>query len=466
MRHCCLFALATALTAQAPAPLALQEVLDSVERNYPPLLVALQERPLAEADILSSLGRFDLKTTAGGNRDQLGPVYHDYRAFAGVEQFTPFMGLSYYSGYRFVAGNIAPYEGKLLTGPLGEAYGGFRLPIARDRAVDQRRAGVAKARVGLTLADLTVDQQRIVIVQSATRRYWEWVAAGQRYLVAQAALTIAEQRDNFLRESVREGALPAIDITDNERVIYQRRAFVVDTRRGLELATIDLSLFYRDAGGDPILTDPGRLPGAFPYPAAIDDQRLKSDIELALDRRPEVRLLLARRDQADIDRKLAINQQYPGVDAIVNYSRQLGGPAGLRGPNEFRYGIAFDLPLQRREARGAEGAAEARISQIDQRARYQKDQIIAEVQDAVSAVRAAYQKTGVLRDQVRVTKEVEVAERDRFQLGEANLFTLNLREIDTIDAQLREVGSLAEYYQAFALYELAIAQALAPRTTP
>lgn len=466
MRHGWIVLFAAAATGQTPAPLTLQEVLESVERNFPPLLAALEEKPLAEADILSSLGRFDVLLRGGNENANLGAFYSSHQLDGGISQATPFYGLSYFTRYRYTTGTFASYDGKLLTGPGGEYSAGVRVPIVRDRSVDALRANVAKARVGLRLADLSIDQQRIVIVQSATRRYWDWLASGQRYQVAQAALRIAEQRDSFLRDSVREGALPAIDITDNERVIFQRRSFVVDTRRGLEQATIDLSLFYRDASGDPVLPDPSRLPKAFPPPAPIDDQRLLQDIELALNRRPEVRLLLARREQLNIDRQLAINQQYPGVDALFSYARQIGGLAGLRGPDEVRWGVVFDLPVQRRRARGEEAAAEARMNQIDQRARFQRDQIAAEVKDAVSAVRAAYEKVGVLADEVRATREVEIAERDRYELGETNLFTLNLREIATVDAELREVAALAEYYRALALYELAIAEALSPRGAP
>jgi hypothetical protein len=61
---------------------------------------------------------------------------------------------------------------------------------------------------------------------------------------------------------------------------------------------------------------------------------------------------------------------------------------------------------------------------------------------------------------------VENAERERYELGDSNLFTLNLREIATVDAQVREVNALADYYRAFALYELSIAQALTSRPQP
>ena len=48
-------------------PLTLQEVLDSLEENYPLLRAIEQERILAGGRLLSSMGAFDLNLTASGN---------------------------------------------------------------------------------------------------------------------------------------------------------------------------------------------------------------------------------------------------------------------------------------------------------------------------------------------------------------------------------------------------------------
>jgi cobalt-zinc-cadmium efflux system outer membrane protein len=455
-----------AAPSTATAPLTLAEVIASVNRNYPPLLAALQEKQLAEADVLSSLGRFDLVLKASGNADELGKLYSDRQFNTQLEQSLATGGISYFTGYRLSRGTFADYDGKELTNAAGEYHAGIRVPLFRDRAIDSRRADLYKTRLGLKLADLSIDQQRIVITQAATRRYWDWLSAGRLFGVAQAILQIAEARDSYLKEAVDRGALPRIDVTDNARVILQRQSNLVAARRILEQAGIELSLFYRDLNGEPVIAGADRLPPGFPNPAVIDNNRLRNDIELALTRRPEVTRLLTQRDQVEIDRKLAVNQQSPGVDFLFSYARQLGDQQTKRGPDEVRSTLNFDLPLQRRAARGREDAAEARLSQIDQRVRFQKDQIGAEVRDAVSAVRAAYERTVVLANEVRVTKEVENAERERYELGDSNLFTLNLREIATVDAQVREVNALADYYRAFALYELSIAQALTSRPQP
>jgi outer membrane protein TolC len=107
-------------------------------------------------------------------------------------------------------------------------------------------------------------------------------------------------------------------------------------------------------------------------------------------------------------------------------------------------------------------AAEARIEQFEQREEFQRDQVTAEVRDAASAVKAAYQRAQVLQEELKVTRQVEDAERTRYELGDSTLFVLNQREQSTAEAAVREATALADYYRAFAAYELAIARGLQP----
>src|SRR5690606_29525616 len=120
---------------------------------------------------------------------------------------------------------------------------GVRVPLARDREIDSRRADLAQKRIGLRLADLSIDQQRIAILQSATRRYWDWVSAGRRLATAKSLLEVAQSRDSILREAVRLGALPQFEQLDNQRLVLQRQNNVVEAQRSIENASIELSLF-------------------------------------------------------------------------------------------------------------------------------------------------------------------------------------------------------------------------------
>ena len=442
--------------------LTLENILQSVEKHYPPLRVALLEAPIAEADYLAAQGRFDLVLRSFVDTNSLG-FYESRRFDVSAEQPTALWGTSFFSGYQTSGGSFPSYDGKFQTNGLGEYRAGMRVPLFRDRAVDSRRAELGKANLGRRLADLGIQQQRLVILQAATARYWNWVAAGRRFAVAQSILDMAVEREKILETAVELGQLPRFEVLDNKRIIEQRRSQFVAGRRGLEQTSFDLSLFYRDDQGQPRVAEPAQLPSAFPRPTAIDENQLERDITQALDRRPELARLSTQQDQVRIDQRLAENRRLPGLDFILSYDRELGERRIPRGPNELRAGISFELPLQRRTATGQAVAARTRVAQIDQRLQFQREQVSVEVRDAVSAVRAAYEGANVLEAEVLATRQVEDAERLRYDLGESTLFVLNQRELQTADAQVREVSALADYYRALALYELAVAQALKPK---
>ena len=448
-----------AAASRAQTPLTLDEVLASVDQHYPPLRAALQDLPIAEADYLAAQGRFDLVLKSIIDTNSFG--YYESRRFDLVaEQPTPYWGASFFSGYQVAGGSFPNYDGKFQTNGAGEYRVGMRLPLGRDREIDSRRADLAKTQLGRRVADLGVKQQRIAILQAATLRYWNWVAAGRRFAVAKALFDIAFNREKLLEQAVEIGQLPRFEVLDNKRIIEQRRSALVAGQRGVEQASFDLSLFFRDEQSRPVVPGVERQPPAFPDPLELSAERLRSDIEVALTRRPELGRLDAQREQVGVDRRLAENRRLPGVDFLLSYDRELGQRRVVRGPDEVRAGIAFELPLQRRTATGQEQAAAARLRQFDQRLQFQRDQIEVEVRDAVSAVQRALEGVRVLRAEVDATRQVEEAERQRYGLGESTLFVLNQRELQTGDAQLREVSALADCHRAMSFYELAIAARL------
>ena len=81
--------------------------------------------------------------------------------------------------------------------------------------------------IGRRLASLSIEQQHLLVVQLATRRYWDWVAAGSRLHLAEALLNIALAREDFLRESVQAGQIAAIELAENARTILQRRSLLL-----------------------------------------------------------------------------------------------------------------------------------------------------------------------------------------------------------------------------------------------
>ncbi|MCC6540354.1 MAG: TolC family protein [Bryobacterales bacterium] len=445
----------------AQSTLRLEDVLESVRRSYPPLLAALAERDIADAEVLASLGKFDLTLRARVDSDQLG-YYRNERVYGGFEQYSQWNGASYYGGWRVGDGAFAPYDGKLDTRSYGEWTGGIKLPLIRDRAIDPRRAELRKAEIGRRLARLSIEQQQLLITQLATQRYWAWVTAGLRGQVQQALLDAANARDAFLRESARLGQIAAIEVTENARAIVQRKSQLVEAERLLQQTSIELSLFYRDAAGQPVIPTREQLPRTFGAVESLTEARMQQDLTAAIARRPELQRLEAAADQLRIDSSLARNDQRPAIDLQAGYTAASGSAGTVRrGPQELKAALVFELPFQRRAATGKLQAAEAKLKQVDQRERFTRDQIEAEVRDAASAVRNAHDRVQLLRDEVRLARDLDEADRARFQLGDGTLFLVNLREQATADAAQREISATSDYFRATAQYEFAVAQALA-----
>jgi outer membrane protein TolC len=155
---------------------------------------------------------------------------------------------------------------------------------------------------------------------------------------------------------------------------------------------------------------------------------------------------------------LSRNQTLPQLDGFVAAAKDVGTetPPIDKTPFQLEAGIVGSVPLQRSAARGNIRAAQASIVQLNARLRWYEDKIAADVQDSVSAILAAHEQLRPRREAVQLTFRMEVAERRKYDLGDSNLFVLNLRELDTRDAASLEIDAIVTYFVATAYYHAAL----------
>ncbi len=433
-------------------PLTPEEVLRSVNQHFPLLAAVLEERRIAEGGQISAKGEFDTKIKAKGDVEQFG-FYRNETFEALVEQPLQAWGTDVYSGYKVGRGKFSPAEDKSQTLSAGEYRAGFRTNLLKNRAIDARRAGLQTNALQRDVAETTVDKSRLTFFKDALKQYWEWVAAGQQLRVAQALLRLAEERNTQIDESVKLGSIAPIELTDNRQTILRRRGAVVGAERNLQNRAIELSLYLRAADGSPVQPPPERLPSIPEPPGDLDEARIREDLAFAIQQRPEVRALLFKRDQQQVEVRLAGNQIAPQLDFFLQYSRDTGTGSVTKIGNNVESGLIFELPAQRRKAIGKNVQQTAKLSQIESELRFSRDRVVADVQDAVSAVKAAYETLGVVRNEVLTARQLEEAERAKFDLGDSTQFLVNLRELATADAQFREIKAQSDYFKAFAEYD-------------
>lgn len=451
-------------SSTAGKPLVLEEVIASVETNFPLLLAVVQEQGITSGQLLSAQGAFDLNLRAR-EFGQLG-TFDSQRFNVGVDQNTAWNGLSYYAGYRQSVGDFPIYYGDRKTGDGGEFRAGVLIPLLAGRAIDRRRATLQQAAITRAIADPVIAAQRLDFVRAASRAYWTWVATGRRYQVAQSVLNIAEDRDNQLAELVQRGAVAEIERTDNQRVIVERQARLIAAERAWQQASIALSLYFRGPNAEPQIPSATRLPKDVAEPLPFDRALVAKDIEIAIQQRPELQRLRLQTERTAVELELARNQMLPGLNLGLEGAQDAGfGSSFSKTPlvtgtqldrASYVASLQLDLPLQRRDARGRAQAAQAALTQIKFQEQFQRDRIKAELQDAASALERSYELLKKARENVAVARKVETGERERFTRGQGTIVILNLRELVAAEASFAEVDALAEYYRSLADYQAAL----------
>jgi outer membrane protein TolC len=445
-------------TSALARPLMLDDVLRSADRAHPLIVAAAQERPLAEADVQSAEGAFDVAWRTRAVMVPLGG-YPSGRVDSMFEKPTTLWGSTLFAGYRWGSDTFAPYDGKLVTNEFGEVRAGLLVPVWRNGPVDRRRATIERSELGLAIADATVSQQKLEIARLAAFRYWDWVAAGKRLRAAKEVLELAQLRDAQLGARVERGDLPMFEQIDNRRAIVHREQQVVLAQRQLEQASIELALFFRDDDGSSIRPSPERLPPDFPEPGALPGS-FAGDLQGALERRPELDRLRAQREQTQVEERWADNQRMPAIDFAVMGSQDLGQGSEKRDPFELELGLVIDIPIERNVADGRVRAAQAQRARVDAQERFAIDRVEADVRDASVALVAAHERVRIARQEVTLAHQLETGERERFELGDSSLLIVNLREQAALEAEVRVIDALADYHKARAALDAATARLL------
>jgi outer membrane protein TolC len=259
-------------------------------------------------------------------------------------------GGNFYGGYDVSRGSFSSSQSSNNTAQAGRITVGTMFALLRDREIDERRFNRAIASGDVVLADNDRLLVAIGVQARAIAAYNNWVIAGQRVTVFKDLLQLALDRQAGFKRQVAEGLRPAILLTENEQNILRRQTLVVQAEQALQLAAVNLSLFWRDADGNPIIPGAERLPRRLGDPLPLAD-----DVMAALENRPDLRVVDVRIAQARTRLALDRNNFLPRLDLKVEASNDFGA-VGLGGPSrnglESKVGVTFTLPLQQSAARG------------------------------------------------------------------------------------------------------------------
>jgi len=442
--------------APAATPLLEDEVLASSAQHFPGILKSLAEQRVALGRTLEVEGAFDTVFSADGFSRTEG--FYDGRVIGGeVKQPFREFGGNVYGGYGISRGDFPIYEDQEFTAEDGTAKLGVLFSLLRDRAIDQRRANLVDAQLGLVQADLELMLTRVGVQQRALRAYWNWVASGYQLEVYRELLQLALDRDAGLRQQVKDGSRAAIFITENAQNITRRRSLTLNAERDFRAAAFELSFFLRDAAGETLLPAADRLPGPQQI-ASVPMPDSGGAVERSLAVRPELLIIDAALGRAQQRIALSENELKPRLDLNLEYSGGLGDP-GEGGPSknseDLIVGFTFTVPLQRREAKGRLAQARAKRDALQFERQRLEDQIELELQNILLDLDVARELAGLAKLEMEQAQTMREAERQRFENGASDFFLVNLREEAEANARIRYFAAQREAHVARANYDAA-----------
>lgn len=427
-------------------------VLRSSALTFPAILEAFEREAAARSDQLSADGAFDLMLK-GEAYDRLTGFYSGGFAKAEARQPLRPYGAEVFASYRVSDGNFPTYENVFNTNQFGEVKVGALFSLLRNRDIDARRFAIEDTRLAASQARLDVMLVQVNVQHEALRAYWRWVAAGEEIRVFEELLEIAEARQVGLAREVREGARPAIALTENEQNLLRRRNLLEQARRDFQTASNSLGFYLRDSAGRLIVPKREQLPERGQLKAIVPAATLAANpVSEVIMARPELQTFRLALERANNRVALRRNDLQPRLDGSIELSRDFG-PVGAGGPGfdstDTVVGLTFSVPLQRREARGRLERAEAELRETELRQRRIADQITTEVGNILANLDAAVRIADLADAEVRQANAMVQAERTRFRLGAADFFFVNAREEAAANARVSAIraalaGRLAE----------------------
>lgn len=442
-----------AAPGSAAPSLTLDEVLMSSLEHFPRIQRAVEEKLAREGDLLKAQGAFDLAL----EQDSLlwGSGYYEGRSVESrLVKPIPDANAKLSAGYRVANDDFPIYQQERVTNDAGEVNFGVVFSLWRDRDIDPRRYELLRSRLAVTEADLDLALARVVTQRNAARAYWRWVAAGRRVEIYRELVALADARMAGLERRVAAGDVAAIQVVENRQNLLRRQSLLTTAERDFDTAAIDLSLYLRDAAGEPLRPPPERAPPAL-QPLAAPPSHDRAFIDAVLERRPEFARIDAGLDRERGRLRLAENELKPRVDLGLKAAQDLGGGSPTRERFDTIVDVTVSIPLETRRGRGMAAEARARLRQLELDRRLLQDQVTNEIDKLETTIDAAREFVGLAAAEVEQAAVMEAAERDRFAAGASDFFLVNLREERSADARIRHLDAHLGYTTSVVDYQAA-----------
>ncbi len=414
---------------------SISDLFASIDRYFPRIQAEQRKAEAANERLRASRGAFDPVFRYESSR--YGGGEYNGRYHQGLLDVPlRFNGGQVTTGYRSSTGSFPEYDDVRATGDSGELFAGVRIALLRGFAVDERRTAEKEALLLAEIANLEVQAQKLQVRRDGLQALMRLAASERKLEIAKELLQVAQQRESQVQAQVRLGAIPNIELIENQRLLSARLSDVYlaegSYNQDLEFA----SLFYRTNEGEP---HQSRFTVSVLPVKKITVETLDEFRNLFLQQRPEIKALNLGIDRLRIAQDLANNEVLPSITLGGELSQDSGGGEDRSEGTEGKIKLNLEVPLFQQQARGRRAAVGLEMQAAKETLRLKIDTMTAELEGAWQQYSAVVKGYTVAEQEVVFAQQLERAERERVRRGDSNLLFLNIREGQLAEAKIKLV---------------------------
>lgn len=329
---------------------------------------------------------------------------------------------------------------------------GIRLPVGRGLLTDERRAAVKQAQLFTDLAE--AEQVKLInkILLEAAKEYWQWYYAYYAYRLLSSNTRIAEEVYRRVALNATLGEASAIDTVQAKITVQQRQIERQEALLAFLNSSIRVSNYLWDGDGQPAQLGIRVVPVLSADDVMLSAQTLSELKFMARQNHPELLKLNAKLGQLDVERKLAAEYMKPRFDLKYGFINQPIAPDGSLKPfslgTDYTWGFDFSIPLLLRKERAKLGQTRIKIRGTQLERSQAEREIINQVEqvynELINTQRILDQQLSMVRNYERLLQ----AELTNLELGESDLFKINVQQEKLIHTQTKWLKLKADYEKA------------------
>jgi outer membrane protein TolC len=450
---------------------------------------------IAEAQILASLGAFDV-TLIAGTSASLSETPQRGSAFTFSTATRTLSGYAGFSRRLETGGNISlrvDASRTLTDQPINffdTSAGTNRLatyvirptlqithPLLRGVGIKVNRANIDRARIATNQAEATELSFAQDMVRDIISAYWDLLFAKRDLGNKRQAVELQQQQLSRTQAQVSAGRLSPVEAKAVEQALAVRESEVLVAENALLDASVTMRSLMgqrfedRDLLGVMPTTDPTLI-----QPEPVDFQ---TEIKKALKTNPQIRQLELAMASKRIDEIEAANQRLPQLDFTGTFTPQgrsvdtnadpSTGDPGQKGSwgeafgnffnddvgadglmADYTVSAALDLTwgVQNRTAKGNHQRVQAELRRAELNLDVIRQTIATSVIRAANGLRTAGKRMQVADISMELAEQNLDAERARFDVGRSTNYDVNFRIDELSKAQAEALSAQVDYLKA------------------